>query len=122
MEPQVFWYEYLVMGLFLSSVIAYPTVALFVTWPLQSKLRLKHHDYLTDFTIFPFRSGYYAIAIVIPFLRWKNERNRIFIQGMHWAREAASPLQRWLSFWLMISMNGMVLLGLLLAVLDHLGV
>lgn len=122
MAPQVFWYEYLLMGLALSMVIAYPTVALFVTWPLQRKLRLKHHDYITDIALWPFRSGYYAMAIVIPFIRWENERNRCFIQGMHRTRQAATPLQRWLSFWLLASMCGMVLLGFFGMALEFMGV
>jgi hypothetical protein len=116
------WYLFLYLSLLLFAVIAYPTVALLVTWPLQRKLRLKHHDYITDIAIWPFRSIYYAMAIVIPFIRWKQARNRCFIQGMHRTRQAASSLQRWLSFWLMASMCGMVLLGFLMMLLEYLGV
>jgi hypothetical protein len=122
MEPQVFWYEYLFMGLLLSSVIAYPTVALFVTLPLQRKLRLKHHDYITDIALWPFRSLHYAMAIVIPFIRWENERNRSFIQGMHRTWQAASPLQWLLSLWLLASMCGMVLLLFLALGLEYVGI
>jgi hypothetical protein len=31
MEPQIYWYELLFMGLLASTIVAYPTVALFVT-------------------------------------------------------------------------------------------
>lgn len=117
-----FWCDFLLMGLLLSTVIAYPTVAVLVTRPIQQKLRQTKQDYISDWVVWPFQSGVYAMAIVVPFARWRNERNRGFVDALQPVRQAATSFQWWLSLWLEVSLYGMVMLGFFMMAMDALGV
>ena len=110
------------MGSLLSMVIAYPTVALFVTRPIQHKLRQTQQDYLSDWIIWPFRSGFYAMGVLVPFTRWRHERNRDMIDAYELIRQAATPLHWWLSLWLAVSMCGMVVFLFFALALEYMGV
>lgn len=116
------WVFIVCMLLLLSAVIAYPTVALFVTRPIQRKLRQTQQDYLSDWVIWPFQSGIYAMAVLLPLKRWSHERNRHMAEGDELVRQAATPVQWWLSLWLLVSMCGMVILIFFMMALDYLGV
>lgn len=116
------WYDFIVVGFLLSAFIAYPTVALFVTRPIQRKLRKTQQDYLSDWVIWPFQSGIYAMAVLLPLKRWSHKSNRHLVEGDELVRQAATPVQWWLSLWLWVSMCGMVLLILIPGVLELLGV
>lgn len=97
------WYLLLYLSLLLSAVIAYPTVALFVTRPIQRKLRQTQQDYLSDWIVWPFQSTFYAMGVLLPFTRWRHERNRYMVDAYELIRQAATPLQWWLSLWLAVS-------------------
>lgn len=116
-----FWFAILLAGVVSSMVIAYPIVTLFVTLPIQRRLRVQSQDYITNWAIWPFRSGVYAMAAVIPFTRWEKERNRSFVQGMNEVRKTATPVQWLLSFWLLFSLAGNLLLALFLIVVEIIG-
>ena len=116
------WYDFLIVGFLLSAIIAYPTVALFVTRPLQRNLREPQQDYLSDWVIWPFQSGIYAMAVLLPLKRWSHEVNRHMAEGDELVRQVATPLQWWLSLWLWVSMCGMVLLIFMPAVFDFVGI
>lgn len=47
------WYDLLVISFLLSATIAYPIVALFVTRPIQRKLRQTNQDCLSQWVIPP---------------------------------------------------------------------
>lgn len=115
------WYTFLLLGSLLSAVIAYPTVALFVTRPIQRKLRQTQQDYLSDWVIWPFQSGIYAMAVLLPIKRWSHEVNRHMAEGDELVRQTATPVQWWLSLWLWVSICGMVLLIFMPAVLGFIG-
>ncbi len=106
----------------LLTIISYPTVAMLVTRPIQQKLRQTKQDYISDWVVWPFQSGFYAMAIVVPFARWRNERNSSFVDALQPVRQAATPLQWWLSLWLEVSLYGMVMLGFFMMAMDALGV
>ncbi|MDP5134402.1 hypothetical protein ORJ04_00375 [Rheinheimera baltica] len=116
------WYTFLVIAFLLSLVIAYPSVALFVTWPIQRKLRQTKQDYLSDWIIWPFQSGFYAMGVLVPFTRWRHERNRDMVDAYELIRQAATPLQWWLSMWLAVSMIGMVVFLFFALALEFMGV
>ncbi|MCC5827672.1 hypothetical protein [Alkalimonas sp.] len=105
------WYVFTMIGLLLSSLIAYPVVALFVTRPIQRILRQKNQDHISDWVVWPFKSGWYATVILVPFERIDRGRNPGFMNTILPIRQTANRLQWWLSLWLEISMSGMVLLG-----------
>ena len=116
------WFSILMLSSLLSAVIAYLTVALFVTRPIQRKLRQTNEDYLSDWIIWPFQSTFYAMGVLVSFTRWRHERNRDMVDTYELIRQAATPLQWWLSLWLAVSMCGMVLLIFGLKAMDYLGV
>lgn len=126
MDPTVplipLWYGLLIMGLLLSTVIAYPIAALFMTRPIQRKLRQTNEDYLSDWIIWPFQSGFYAMAILIPFARWGNSKNQHLIDALAPVRRVATPLQWWLALWLEVSMCAMVILLFFALGLEFVGV
>lgn len=113
------WFSILMLSSLLSAVIAYPTVALFVTRPIQRKLRQTKEDFLSDWIVWPFQSGFYAMGVVVPFARWRHERNRSMVDAYELIRQAASPVQRWLSYWLLVSMLLTPLLIFSLKALDY---
>ena len=116
------WYDLLALGLLLSAIIAYPIVALFVTRPIQRKLRKTKQDYLSEWFIPPFQSIFYASAVLIPMTRWRHENNKHMVDGDELVRKAATPLQWWLSFWWFASTCGMMLSIFLPPLLEFLGV
>ena len=116
------WFSILMLSSLLSAVIAYPTVALFVTRPIQRKLRQTNDDILSDWIVWPFQSGFYAMGVLVRFTRWRHERNRYMVDAYELIRQAATPLQWWLSLWLAVSMCGMVLLIFMMMLFDFLGV
>ncbi|SEA60718.1 hypothetical protein [Alkalimonas amylolytica] len=116
------WYTFLTIALALSTFIAYPIVALFVTRPIQRILRQKNQDHISDWVVWPFKSGWYAMAIVVPFERWRHERNQGFMDTVLPIRQAANRMQCWLSLWLEVSMFGMVFLMLCGLFLEFMGV
>ena len=125
MDPVVplipLWYGLLIMGLLLSTVIAYPIAAFFMTRPIQRTLRQTNEDYLSDWIIKPFRTGIYAMAILIPFARWRNDKNQHLIDVMVPVRRVATPVHWWLALWLEVSMCAMVLLLFLALGLELVG-
>lgn len=116
------WFSILWVSSLLFTIISYPTVAVLVTRPIQQKLRQTQQDYISDWVVWPFQSGVYAMAIVVPFARWRNERNRGFVDALQPVRQAATSLQWWLSLWLEVSLYGMVMLGFFMMAMDALGV
>ena len=116
------WFSILWVSSLLFTIISYPTVAVLVTRPIQQKLRQTQQDYISDWVVWPFQSGVYAMAIVVPFARWRNERNRGFVDALQPVRQAATSLQCWLSLWLEVSLYGMVMLGFFMMAMDALGV
>lgn len=120
--PVPLWYSLLLFGLILSMFIAYPTVALFVTRPLQRKLRLTHQDYISDWVVWPFQTIFYTLAVLVSFVRWRHENNRHLVDADELVRQAATPLQWWLCLWLAVSTCGMAILSLLMIALDYFGV
>ncbi|CAM3795320.1 hypothetical protein [Rheinheimera salexigens] len=122
MEPQIYWYELLFMGLLVSMMVAYPTVALFVTRPIQRKLRQTQQDYLSDWVKWPFQTIFYTLAVLVSFTRWRHENNRHLVDADELVRQAATPVQWWLSLWLAVSTCGMAILGLSMAALDYISV
>lgn len=113
MEEASIWYDFLVLGFLLSTVIAYPSVAVFVTRPIQIKLRQTNEDHLSDWIIKPFQTGFYAMAVIIPFARWRDDKNHHLVDIVTPVRRVATPAQWWLALWLESSMFCMVLFGLL---------
>ena len=116
------WFSILWVSSLLFTIISYPTVAVLVTRPIQQKLRQTQQDYISDWVVWPFQSGVYAMAIVVPFARWRNERNRGFVDALQPVRQAATSLQWWVSLWLEVSLYGMVMLGFFMMAMDALGV
>ena len=106
------WFVLFFIGLWISCFVAYPIVAVFVTRPIQRQLKLTKQDHISDWVVWPFQSPVYAMAIVVPFERWRNERNRHFIDALQPVRQAATPLQWWLSLWLEVSLYSAVIFGL----------
>ncbi|WP_166838528.1 hypothetical protein [Rheinheimera pleomorphica] len=115
------WYDLLVISFLLSATIAYPIVALFVTRPIQRKLRQTNQDYLSQWVIPPFQSIFYAGAVLIPMTRWRHENNKHMVDTDELVRKAATPLQWWLSLWWFASTCTMVLLIFLPPLLKFLG-
>jgi hypothetical protein len=113
MEEASIWYDFLVLGCLLSTVIAYPSVAMLVTRPIQIKLRQTNEDHLSDWIIKPFQTGFYAMAVLIPFSRWRDDKNQHLVDIVAPVRRVATPVHWWLALWLESSMFCMVFLGLL---------
>ena len=116
------WYTFLLLGLLLSTVVAYPIAALYMTRPIQQKLRQTNEDFLSDWIIWPFQSGFYAMAVLIPFARWRNDKNQHLIDIVIPIRRVATQLHWWLALWLEVSMYGMVLLGGNMVVFEYIGI
>lgn len=116
------WYTFLLLGLLLSTVVAYPIAALYMTRPIQQKLRQTNEDFLSDWIIWPFQSGFYAMAVLIPFARWRNDKNQHLIDIVIPIRRVATQLHWWLALWLEVSMYGMVLLGGIMVVFEYIGI
>ncbi|SEB05116.1 hypothetical protein [Alkalimonas amylolytica] len=124
------WFEVIGFIVIMSLIISYPLVAWFVTRPLQRLLRSNQQDMISDMVVWPFKSFWYALAILFPFARWRLERdkgglwlakgnNHHFIEGMDKVRQLSSASQWWLSLWLMCAMSCSLLLVLLSWVLGY---
>ena len=116
------WYTFLLLGSLLSAVIAYPTVALFATRPIQRKLRQTQQDYISDWVKWPFQTIFYTLAVLVLFTRWRHENNRHMVDAYQLVHQAATPLQRRLCLWLAVSNCTMVLLIFMPAVLGFVGI
>ncbi|MDP4536646.1 hypothetical protein Q3O60_10635 [Alkalimonas collagenimarina] len=92
-DPIPFWYDAFFFGSLISTIIAYPIVALLVTRPIQRILRHKNQDHISDWVVWPFKSGWYAMAIVVPFERINRGRNPEFMNTVQPIRQAANQLQ-----------------------------